>query len=103
MRVLVVFEPAFTGDPLDAVWIIDTPQNRAWYEKQLERIDGNSAVFTPANDPVDILWHVFEHHPRWTEIVVRGAELASDLAKGVKPEAVVRAQGADEFTLARPE
>ena len=102
MRVLVVFEQSFRGDPLDAVWIIDSPQNRAWYKQQVGRIDGNSAVFTPANDPVDILWHVFEHHPKWTEVVVKGAELTTDLAEALKPEAVIRRLGADEFRLERP-
>ena len=101
MRVLVVFEPVFRGDPLDAVWIIDTPQNRAWYDEQVEQIDGNSAVFRP-QDPLDVLWHVFEHHPTWAEIVVRGAELSADLAEGLKPDAVVHDHGADGFTLSRP-
>lgn len=103
MRVLVVFEQAFRGDPLDAVWIIDTPHNRLWYDQQAGRIDGNSAVFTPSNDAVDILWHVFEHHPNWTEVVVKGAELTTDLAEALKPEAVVRAQSAHEFRLERPQ
>lgn len=101
MRVLVVFEQAFRGDPLDAVWIIDTPQNRDWYDQRAGRMDGNSAVFTPPNDPVDIFWDVFEHHPDWTEVVVTGAELTTDLAEALKPEAIVRAQGAGEFRLER--
>ena len=102
MRVLVIFQPEFRGDPLDAVWIIDTPQNRAWFEQQGELIDGNSAVFRPA-DPSEILWHVFEHHPAWTEVVVRGAELNPDLASSLEPDAVVREKTQDGFTLTRPE
>lgn len=86
---------------MDAVWIIDTPQNRAWYKRQVDRIDGNSAVFQ-SQDPLDILRHVFEHHPEWTEIVVRGAELSADLAAGLKPDAVVREHDADGFSLSRP-
>jgi hypothetical protein len=32
MNVLVVFEPAYAGGASDAVWIIDSLDNRAWFE-----------------------------------------------------------------------
>lgn len=103
MRVLVLFEPAFSGDPLDAVWIIDSPHNRTWFQSHVERIDPNSAMFNAASEPLDILEHVFEHHPTWTEIVVRGTDLTADLADSLRPEAVVRAVEPNGFKLARPE
>ena len=102
MRVLVIFEQAFTGDPLDAVWIIDSPHNRLWNAEHVEGIDPNSAVFNPASDPLNILWSIFEHHPDWTEIVVRGVELTVHLAEGVESEAVVCEREANQFRLSRP-
>jgi hypothetical protein len=103
MKVLVVFDPAFSRDPLDAVWISDSPQNRAWYASHEERIDPNSAVFAPASDPLGIIEYVFQHHPTWTEIVVRGTQMTGDLADSLKSEAVVQGQNPYGFKLVRPE
>jgi hypothetical protein len=101
MKVLVTFEPEFTGEPLDAVWIIDSPPNREWFGSQVGGIDANSAVFNGESDPVNILWNVFEHHPAWSEIRVKGTELTPELVREVEPEAIVRDKDTDGFTLVR--
>lgn len=103
MKVLVVFDPAFSGDPLDAVWISDSPHNRAWYQLHVERIDPNSAVFNAGSDVLDIMEDVFLHHPTWTEIEVRGAQMTDELADNLKSEAVVREQSGGGFKLGRPD
>jgi hypothetical protein len=101
MNVLIIFEPAYAGGASDAVWIIDTLDNRAWFEQQSMRIDQNSAVFNPASDPLNILWNVFEHHPAWTEIEVRGEQLTSNIATGVADEASIQSETPDGFSLKR--
>jgi len=103
MKVLVVFDPAFSGDPTDAVWISDSPQNRAWFGSHAKHIDANSAVFTPASDPLDIIEYVFQHHPTWTEIEVRGVQMTDELGDNLKSEAVVREQSGGGFKLRRPD
>jgi len=103
VRVLVTFEPEFRGDPLDAVWIADSPQNREWFNQQVGRIDPNSAVFSQTSEPLNILWDVFEHHPRWSEVIVRGAERTSELVEALQSEAIVRSHDAEGFMLARPQ
>ena len=101
MNVLVVFEPAYVGGASDAVWIIDSLDNRAWFGQHSARIDQNSAVFNPASDPLHILWNVFEHHPTCTEIEVRGVQLTRDIAPGVADEASVQSETPDGFILGR--
>ncbi len=102
MKVLVEFGRTYAGPPLDAVWIIDTPENRAWFEKHVDSIDPWSAVFDEDVEPLTAIWHVLDHHPEWTEIVVRGAGLTPELKRGLQPDAVVTSNRPDEFRLKRP-
>lgn len=101
MNVLVIFEPAYAGGASDAVWIIESLDNRAWFEQHSARIDQNSAVFNPVSDPLNILWNVFEHHPAWTEIEVRGVQMTRDIASGVAYEASINSETPDGFSLKR--
>jgi hypothetical protein len=102
MEVLVQFERAYAGRPSDAVWIVGTPENRTWFEQHVGSIDANSAVFDDNAAPLTVIGHVFDHHPDWTEIVVRGAALTAEIEQGVQPDAVVATRGFDEFRLTRP-
>jgi len=102
MKVLIEFGSPPGGASFDAVWIIDTPENCAWFDKEVDRIDANSAVFKDASDPLAIIWNVFEHHPNWAEILVRGAVLTPDIEQGVRPDAAVSSEGSAEFRLTRP-
>lgn len=102
MKVLIEFESVPGGASYDAVWIIDTPENRAWFERQVGRIDANSAVFKDGSDPLAIIWNVFEHHPNWAEILVRGAALTPAIEGAVRPDASASSEGPAEFRLTRP-
>jgi hypothetical protein len=102
MEVLIQFEPAFAGTPTDAVWISDTRANRTWFERQAGRIDANSALFDPGSDPLTIIWHIFDHHPDWSAIVVRGTALTPEIERSVKPDASAVEAGPDGFRLVRP-
>lgn len=101
MNVLVVFEPAYAGRSSDAVWIIDSPDNRAWFGQHSTTIDENSAFFKPASDPLNILWNVFEHQPAWTEIEVRGVRMTREIASGVSDEASIESETPNGFSLKR--
>jgi len=102
MKVLVEFDRAYAGAPSDAVWIIATPENRLWFERNAGRIDANSAIFDEDATPLSVIWHVFDHHPDWTEIVVRGAALNDETEVGIQPDAVIASRSAGEFRLTRP-
>ena len=101
MKVLVEFGRAYAGPPWDAVWIIDTPDNRAWFEQHSNSIDPWSAVFDDDMEPLAVISHVFEHHPEWAEIVVRGASLTPEIEDKLRAEAVVASRAIDEFRLRR--
>lgn len=101
MNVLVVFEPAYAGSPCDAVWIVDSPENRAWFERHSMHIDQNSAVFNPASAPLNILWNVLEHHPAWTEINVTGEQMTREIASGIADEASILNETREGFSLKR--
>jgi hypothetical protein len=101
MEVLIEFHPAYAGPTSDAVWIIASAKNRSWFERHVESIDPNSAVFDKNVSPLQVLWHVFEHHPDWTEIVLRGAALTPEIEEGIEADAVVASKEKDGFRLRR--
>jgi hypothetical protein len=101
MQVLVAFDPAYAGPPSKAVWIIDTPKNRAWFEHQAGRVDANSAIFDDNMPPLAIIWNVLDHHPNWSEIVVRGAPLTSEIEQAVCHDGIVASRGNNEFRLTK--
>jgi hypothetical protein len=102
MEVLVEFDPAYAGPASDAVWIIASPNNRSWFVRHAESIDPNSAVFDEDVTPMQVVWHVFDHHPDWTEIVVRGVALTHEIEEGIEADAVVASRDEDAFRLRRP-
>jgi hypothetical protein len=101
MEVLAEFNPAYSGPPSEAVWIIGTPSNRAWFEVHAESIDSNSATFDDDVPPVTVISHVFAHHPDWTEIVVRGAALTGEIEDSIAADADVACREDDSFRLRR--
>lgn len=100
MKVSVIFDPAYVGGASDAVWIIDSPENRGWFERQAGIIDPNSAVFQPS-DPIAIIWNIFEHHPNWTEIAVTGEQVEADIKSALAGDAIVTARTASGCLLKR--
>jgi hypothetical protein len=101
MEVLVQFGSPYAGPLSDAVWIVDTPENRTWFEQHVKGIDPNSAVFNEANDPLTILWHVFDHHPGWTEIIVKGVTLTAAIQQELAADAIAFDTRPNEFRLTR--
>jgi len=101
MKVLVQFDPAYAGPPSDAVWLIAGPENRSWFVQHRETIDASSAIFDEEAEPLQIIWHVFGHHPDWTEITVCGAAPTPEIEKSVEPDADIANRGVDGFKLAR--
>ena len=101
MRVLVTFDPAYSGPPADAVWIVDTPDNRVWFEQQATGIDANSALFDGKVSPLTTIWNVFDHHPQWTEVIIAGAPLTPEVEEAVRSDAYATRLGTHEFRLTR--
>jgi hypothetical protein len=101
MKVAIEFGAHRDEYVADAIWIVDTVENRAWFETLAGRIDANSAVFQEVSDPLMIVSHVFEHHPNWTEIDVNGTPLTPAIEQGVKPEALAQSLSDGRFRLIR--
>jgi len=79
MNVLISFAGLFPGSPAKAVWLIDSPSNRAWFAAQSD-LDPGSAVFRPHGGVVDdaAIIHAVrdaqEHHPTWERIELDGVK-----------------------------
>ncbi|WP_125954469.1 hypothetical protein [Novosphingobium sp. MD-1] len=81
MKVLVSLHTQFSQMPPDAVWLIESPHNRAWFNLHHHEVDANSATFRDWCEPTDIISAVIDHHPAWGQIVVEGLPLTLDLAE----------------------
>ncbi len=106
MKVMLVFDEAY-GDRVerelgDAFWFIDTPANRAVAEQawKAASTDPNSALFkghppTTAQDVLGKVQDIDLHHSEWSEIIVVGAELTTELTSGFETEglAIMRVPG----------
>ena len=101
MEVLVQFDRAYAGPPSEAVWLVRTLENGLWFEQHVGGIDANSALFDENTTPLAVIWHVFDHHPDWTEIVVSGAALTPEIQAAVEPDGVIVSADDDSFRLRR--
>jgi hypothetical protein len=105
MEISIVFDTAFKGSAAGAVWIVESVNNRQWFERQ-SVLDEGSAVFMPANGEIGLaairraIWNVQEHYPEWSLITVSGVSLTADLARGFREEGHL-AQIDQGFTLTK--
>ncbi|MDY0960455.1 hypothetical protein SOM26_17380 [Sphingomonas sp. CFBP8993] len=105
MVVSIIFDAAFERHAAGAVWIVDTAENRRWFDKQ-DDLDAGSAVFIPEGGKVGreailrSIWNVQEHYPDWSQIFVIGVPTGIELSDDLRDEDNVMAtkQG---FALAR--
>lgn len=105
MQVSIIFDAAFGSHAAGAVWIVDSPENRRWFDKQFD-LDARSAVFTLEGGMVGreaisrSIWNVQEHYPDWSRIFVIGVPTNIELSDDLRDEGNVIAtkQG---FVLAR--
>lgn len=106
MKVLIIFDAAFRGRVAGAVWIVDSPENRRWFDEQSD-LDAGSAVFTPpqggetGRDAIlRSIWNAQEHFSHWSQIIITGVPTTVALsdALGDEGNVVVTEQG---FALAR--
>jgi hypothetical protein len=85
MNISIILDTAFDGHADRMVWIIDTPQNRRWFERQID-LEPASAIFSADRYPtqeaaaVQMVWNAQDHTPGWTTIDVIGAQLADQIA-----------------------
>lgn len=93
MDIEAIFDPAFSGPPGEAVWIVDSAANRAWFEAAMPTLHPDSAIFSlrPDQSPDDAIrqttWNVQEHFPQWRRIVFTG------LAPGARVPAALADEG----------
>jgi hypothetical protein len=94
MDVSIIFEPNFHGETGPAVWIINTPSNRAWFEGR-QGLDPGSAVFSNVEIPVadedvvQTIWTAQQHHFDWQNINVYGHTLSSILRDHLADEGLL--------------
>ncbi|MCH4090324.1 hypothetical protein [Acetobacter sp.] len=105
MDVSIIFETVFQGSSVGSVWIVESPENRRWFERQTG-LDGESALFTFRNSEnvsdmvLGAIWNVQEHYPEWSQITVIGMSLTPDLVKALRDETRVTATSKG-FSLSR--
>lgn len=91
MEVSIIFDAAFQGHEAGAVWIVDTAENRRWFDKQAD-LDAGSAVFAPEGGKVGreailrSIWNVQEHYPDWSQIIVTGVPTTIELSDDLRDE-----------------
>ena len=91
MEISVIFDIAFQGRASGAVWIVESDDNRRWFERQAG-LDAESAVFTPERGKIGreailrAIWNVQEHYPNWSRISVSGVVLTHELSSGLRDE-----------------
>jgi hypothetical protein len=91
MEISVIFDIAFQGRASGAVWIVESDNNRRWFERQPD-LDAESAVFTPERGEIGreailrAIWNVQEHCPDWSRISVSGAILTHELSTELRDE-----------------
>lgn len=91
MDILIIFDTAFQGKAAGAVWIVESDENRRWFEKQTD-LDAGSAVFTPEGGEIGrdavlrAIWNVQEHYPDWSRIRVNGVALTHELSGELRDE-----------------
>ncbi|TDK43825.1 hypothetical protein [Antarcticimicrobium luteum] len=82
MIIKAILETAYEGEASGALWIVDTPANRIWFEQNRPKLAENSALFsseryTSRQDALrHMIWGIQDHFPDWQEIWVIGGEPA---------------------------
>lgn len=91
MEISVIFDIAFQGRASGSVWIVESNDNRRWFERQSD-LDAESAVFTPERGKIGweailrTIWNVQEHYPDWSRISVSGVVLTHELSSELRDE-----------------
>ncbi|WP_416464762.1 hypothetical protein [Sphingomonas sp. VDB2] len=91
MEISIIFDTAFQGRAAGAVWIVQSDENRRWFDKQSD-LDSGSAIFIPEGGEIGrdailrSIWNVQEHYPDWSRINVYGAVLTKELASELRDE-----------------
>jgi hypothetical protein len=105
MEITIIFDTTFNGQATGAVWIVESTENRRWFEKQTN-LDVWSAVFTPEGGEIGrsailrSIWNVQEHYPEWSRIELLGTRLTEELSNDLAGEGTVK-EGENGFSLIR--
>ncbi len=94
MEITIIFDFAFNGRAEGAVWIVQSDENRRWFDNQHE-LDAESAIFTLEGGELGhdailrAIWNVQEHYPHWTRIRIRDVVLTSPISHALRDEGVI--------------
>lgn len=105
MEISIIFDTAFRGQATGAVWIVESAENRQWFERQTS-LDSQSAVFTLEGGEIGraavsrSIWNVKEHYPEWSRIKLTGIALTDELSADLREEGTAL-ENADGFSLIR--
>lgn len=96
MNILAIFDDEFYGDASGAVWLIDTVQNRKWFEQKVG-LDPKSALFAAERyDHQDkalchMIWGIQDHYPDWERISVLGFKLNASVGDTLRDDGRIEA------------
>lgn len=87
-----IFDSAFSGPTGEAVWIVDSPANRIWFEAAGASLDRDSALFHAARYGSTeeafcfMIWGMIEHFPEWQRLHVSGLAPATPIPEELSDE-----------------
>jgi len=94
MEITIIFDFAFNGRAEGAVWIVQSDENRRWFDNHHE-LDTESAIFTLEGGELGhdailrAIWNVQEHYPHWTRIRIRDVVPTSAISHALRDEGVI--------------
>jgi hypothetical protein len=78
MDIHAIFDENYSGPLVEAVWIVESAANQAWFAAAKGRIGPNSAIFSldryrsVESALCHVVWGIEEHFPQWRRIIVLG-------------------------------
>lgn len=98
MQALISFDRNFCEDWHGPLWILRTPENEVWFNRQGKLLAGSALFLCISGEPpvetlLRVLWNVQDHHPSSTSVQVRGfpldpSVLATLRKEGLEPTSV---------------
>ncbi|MDO6591161.1 hypothetical protein DS901_16960 [Loktanella sp. D2R18] len=106
MDVSAIFKKDFRGELGEAVWLVDTPENRNRFEKSCD-LDPNSALFsvngfnTLQSGLAETVWSIHDHYPDLDKIIVIGVKLSALIAKELDGDYILEGKKMGSFAAQR--
>lgn len=105
MNIRAIFDDEFHGDTSGPIWLIDSAQNRKWFEQRTD-LDPKSALFAAEGYDHEeaalchMIWGIQDHYPDWEKISVCGFKLTASIRDALRDDGRIAA-AEDGFVLHR--